>query len=202
MVYHHPETLLERSTMVARGLSLLQIKGHHSIQIEQGEMTLMCFLHHPDAPIDIGGEPVLKVIGERTGKVSARIECLMAHEHTTHKGAPSEVAWSREVAVSHKASLVVHHICLTIEHGRPLATVVTLTLGSGSYRGEGIGRGETVARIQKEHIVARGSCQALVHGIIKTSVGFGKQTDGAHRAGFTCLLFLLVGLGKLQGSVR
>ncbi len=70
----------------------LVLGGHSLFQIvDDGEVGIVqstCFLHHPDAPVEVGGEAVLQVVGFYKGSFGK--EGLMADQHALLEALPGK----------------------------------------------------------------------------------------------------------------
>ena len=76
------------------------------------------------------------------------------------------------------AAAGVDNVSVAVEHGRQLAPAPGGVFGGAGNAGNGAGRREEVARVEKAHVVARGAGQALVHGVVKPAVGLAGYGDG------------------------
>ena len=82
---HHLIALAQRLLMVAGGLALLQVVGHHHAGIAEGQRQAVGLLHHAYAPVDICGIAVAGVVLQVLGNVGTGVEGLMAYEHALAK---------------------------------------------------------------------------------------------------------------------
>lgn len=168
MAAHYHEALLERGTMILHTHTAVEIIGDDGIDISQWQMPGSSLFHNADAPVYIGRITVIEIVGYQLGNVGAGVKRLMAHQHAPTKGTPREPLRRSKAAMAHKATIHIDNIRIAIEHGRKR---FALTYTSAHHL-QCVGRGERVAGIEKNEVVARRPVYSLVHGIIKPMIGF------------------------------
>lgn len=136
-------------------------------------MTLLSRLHDADTPIHICRKAIVKIIMDLAGDIRAGIKRLMTDEHSPLERAPVQLLGRRKTAMAQEPSLVVHDIGISIKHARQVLALAYASL----HILQGIVRRKHVSRIQKHEIVARGTVDALVHGVIESLVGFRIHHD-------------------------
>ena len=90
---------------------------------------------------------------------------LVAHQHAVLERFPVEVLGGCEVSHSHHLPVGVDELCLAVHH-------VGAFLGLRGDAGERVGGGKGIAGIQEDEVVAMGTVDGLVHGVVEALVGF------------------------------
>ena len=73
--------------------------------------------------------------------------------------------------MTQELSMIVHQVGVTIEHSRKLAVGILCGLDAPCDVAEGGGGVETVACIEKQHVISCCQAQGFVHRVIKSLVG-------------------------------
>lgn len=93
MGYGTHQSVMPRHDAEAFAQGCLPVLGGHSLFqiVDEGEMGIVqgpCLFHHPDAPVEVGGEAVLHIVWYRQAPFGE--ECLMANEHTLPETLPCQ----------------------------------------------------------------------------------------------------------------
>ena len=70
-----------------------------------------------------------------------------------------------------ESACIVHQVGVAIEHSRKLSVRIFRSLDASCDVAERGGGVETVACIEKEHVISRCQAQGFVHRVIKSLVG-------------------------------
>ena len=101
--------------------------------------------------------------------------------------------------MTQELSIIVHQVGVTIEHSRELAVWILCGLDAPCNVAECSGGVETIACIEKQHVISRCQAQSFVHRIIKSLVGFGHhhQFVGSRH----CFLLLFPKVQVIEGRI-
>ncbi len=118
-----------------------------------------------DAPVYVCRVAVLKIIiGD---KVSARIERLMAHDHTAPETVCRKDFWRSQATMTKEATFGIQDIGISIDHSGQARDIDLLE----DLR-ERITGVKGIARVHEAKVITRSKGYAFVHRIIDPSVGF------------------------------
>ena len=123
----------------------------------------------------------------------------MADEHAVAERAPVQTGGRLQTAMAQEAALLIDDVGQSVEHGRQLGARQLVQMASAGYLLQRIGRGEGVARVHIDDIVAHDLRQALVHRVVDALVGLRLDDDLMSAARLVGLL--LVGLDDLDRLV-
>lgn len=62
MINHDVEAFAQRSLVVTRGHTLVQVIGHHNAAVRNGQMLTRSLAHDANAPVEVGREAVFAVV--------------------------------------------------------------------------------------------------------------------------------------------
>ncbi len=162
---HDAEAFAQGSAAVAGGHALVQVVDEGEVGVVQG----VRLLHDAYAPVEVGREAVAQVVG--AGQRAAGEEGLVAHEHALPEAAPGQHLGGGESAHAHEVAFAVDEGGLAVHH---------VGQGGGGVQAvyhllQGVVLVEAVAGIEEAHVVARGQCQSLVHGVVQAVVGLADE---------------------------
>ena len=177
VVSHEAKALEKGAAMVAGGHALGEVVGEDEAGVVEGEVAALGIAHEADAPVVVGGETVAEVVGDGAGEVGARVEALVAHEHSAEETLPGEVLGSLQTAVAQEVAFVVHEVGLAIDDSRAACGVVAGVELCGDLGQCAVGV-ELISGVEEDDVVALGLLQCFVHGVVKAAVGLAHQHDG------------------------
>ena len=98
-------------------VTFTQIIGEYGVRIHQVQPTPLRLLHHLDTPLHISRMAVFQVITDGFRNVRARIERLVAHQHSLPERFPRQFLRRLQTAMKQENTLVVHDVGISIDHG-------------------------------------------------------------------------------------
>ena len=131
-----------------------------------------CFFHDADAPIKVGREAVLHIVGY--GQTSFSEESLMTNKHPLLETLPCQHFGCGEAAHTEEMPLFINQSRFTINYVRQF------TNSQGMYHLlQSVIFVETVSGIEETEIVAGCQVDAFVHGIVQSLVRFADDLRNA-----------------------
>ena len=119
MGYGTHQPVMPRHDVEAFAQGCLPVLGGHPFFqiVDEGEMGIVqgpCLLHHPDAPVEVGGEAVLQVVGFYKGSFGK--EGLMADQHALLEASPGKHFRGGEAAHADEVTFLVHQFRFAVQH--------------------------------------------------------------------------------------
>ena len=163
MFRHDAETFFQRGFMVAGSHPFVQIIN----ESKPGVVQALGFFHNTDAPVKVGRETVLQVVGMLYSQFPTGKEGLMTDQHALLETLPIQFFGSRKSAHVKEMAFFIDDGCLSINHIRKFRMLECMHDSLQSLVVV-----ELIAGIQEAEIVAGGQTDTLVHGIVQAFVGF------------------------------
>lgn len=181
---HNLEALYKRGTMVLHTHASIEIVAQHLMSIVSSHATSAALLHDAYAPIDICRKAILEIIRCLLSNGGVGIERLMADKHSVLERLPRQTLRSFVVAMVKERAVIINDVRLAINDAEQCVVISLAALISCCTclcRCHDVGYGifvvKAITGVEETQIATCGMHDALVHGIIKSFVGFATDDD-------------------------